>query len=141
MNQTIENRGKDGSPVDEAIIKKKMIKRSASGELTCRKAFEVSEELGVVPHVIGDFADQLGLKLVGCQLGLFGSPSGGKSIKPLDSVDAGLKKEIESGLANGRLPCATAWEIAERLALPKMTVSNACETLGLKIKPCQLGAF
>ncbi len=141
MNQEMGKKDKSGPAADEAVIKKKMIKRSSSGALTCRKAFEVAEELGVEPHIIGDFADQLGLKLIGCQLGLFGSPTGGKSIKPLDTVDADLKKEIESGLVNGRLPCSTAWAIAARLNLPKMTVSNACETLGLKVKPCQLGAF
>ena len=48
---------------------------------------------------------------------------------------------IRDALENDRLPCRAAWEIAERFGLRKMAVSGACEALGIKIKPCQMGAF
>jgi len=59
----------------------------------------------------------------------------------LDSVDSPLAAAIREGLDNNRLPCKTAWEIADRFNLPRITVSAACETLGIKIKNCQIGAF
>jgi len=39
------------------------------------------------------------------------------------------------------LSCAVSWEIADALQLTRMAVSEACEALKIKIKPCQLGAF
>ncbi len=56
-------------------------------------------------------------------------------------VDSALEGAIRAALQEGRLPCRSAWEIAERLRVPKMDVSSACEALGLKVRPCQLGAF
>jgi hypothetical protein len=32
-------------------------------------------------------------------------------------------------------------EIAAKLNIPRIKISFACETLQVKIKPCQLGAF
>jgi hypothetical protein len=52
-----------------------------------------------------------------------------------------LKENILAALKNERLPCSAAWVIAEKLNIPRMKVSAACETLQIKIKPCQLGAF
>jgi hypothetical protein len=52
-----------------------------------------------------------------------------------------LAEAIEAALEQGRLPCRAAWALAERFKLRKMAVSGACEALGIKIKPCQLGAF
>ena len=44
-------------------------------------------------------------------------------------------------LAEKKLSCRAAWDIAHRFKVPKMAVSAACEALNIKIKPCQLGAF
>jgi hypothetical protein len=56
-------------------------------------------------------------------------------------VGLGLKTAIESAAEDGRISCLNAWNIAVALAMPKIAVSNACEGLGIRIKPCQLGAF
>jgi len=48
---------------------------------------------------------------------------------------------IRAALVDRRLPCASAWDIAKTFGVRKMVVSAACEALGIKIKPCQLGAF
>jgi hypothetical protein len=62
-------------------------------------------------------------------------------VQPAKEIASALKDEIEKSLAYGRLPCAAAWEIARNLNLPRMRISAACESLHIKIKPCQLGAF
>ncbi|MGM0453557.1 MAG: hypothetical protein ACQERN_10380 [Thermodesulfobacteriota bacterium] len=125
----------------DARVRKMLTKRSKSGELACARAFGAAEELGVLPATVGRYADEMGLHLVKCQLGLFGYEPEKKIVQPRDSVSPELKAAISDGLADGRLPCAAAWEIADRLGLKKMDVSGACETLDIKIKPCQLGAF
>jgi hypothetical protein len=83
----------------------------------------------------------LGAKVVKCQLGLYGYKPNKRIVKPAEAVSPDLEKAVRDALQNGRLPCAAAWEVAERLGLRKMEVSAACETLGIKISACQLGSF
>jgi hypothetical protein len=115
--------------------------RAKEGTLGCAEAFRIAEELGVAPLVVGEVADGVDIRLVRCQLGLFGYGERKRIVKPAESVSPELERIIREGLVEGRLPCTTAWAIAARLSLPKMDVSNAAEKLGIRIKPCQLGAF
>lgn len=132
---------KKDSFISEESLRQFLQERSSQGELSCQAAFEAAAAYGLPPGQVGKYADRFGLHLVKCQLGLFGYPPQKKIVAPLDAVDADLAAAIRAGMENDRLPCRNAWEIADRLQLPRMTVSAACETLGVKIKPCQLGAF
>ncbi len=74
-------------------------------------------------------------------MGLFGYKPEKKVVKPAESVSEEMKKEIAAHLKEGKLTCADAWAIAKKLKVSKMDVSAACETMGIKITSCQLGAF
>ena len=52
-----------------------------------------------------------------------------------------MKRALEEVAENGAVTCAALWGIADRLGAERKVVSAACETLGLKIRACQLGAF
>jgi hypothetical protein len=131
---------KDQRPEQEQI-EKFLKQRTEDGKLPCAVAFNIIETLKLSPAVVGECADRLNIKLVKCQLGLFGYQPDKRRVAPAADIKPGLKSAIESALFNSRLPCASAWSIAENLGIAKMDVSNACEALGIKIKPCQLGAF
>ena len=137
----MENRKRDNQAVSEETIHKALQDASSGGELSCAAAFGVAETLNISPSAVGDYADELGLHLAKCQLGLFGHSPQKKIVRPLESVDDALAEAIREGLVNDRLSCQTAWEIADKFDIPRMKVSSACETLGGKIKPCQIGAF
>ena len=126
---------------DDVKIRKIVIKHSSKGELACKRAFDAAEALGVEPEVIGRYADAMGLKLVACQLGLFGYRPEKKVVKAAGEVDPALADLIRANVVNDRLPCNAAFTIAGETGLGKMDVSSACETLGIRVKPCQLGAF
>ncbi len=111
------------------------------GRIGCAEAFALAERLGLAPIEIGRAADRLGVRLVRCQLGLFGYLPEKKIVKPAPRVEEPLAAAIRAALAEGRLPCRAAWDIAARFGLPRMAVSAACEALAVRIKPCQLGAF
>ncbi len=83
----------------------------------------------------------MAIRLVKCQIGLFGYRPKKCIVKPAKSVPSELEKAILAGLVNDRLSCKCAWEIAHQLGIHKMKVSAACDALGIKIGPCQLGAF
>jgi hypothetical protein len=115
--------------------------RADSGTMACAVAFAIAERLHVAPIDVGQALDLEDISIVKCQLGLFGYKPEKKTVRPMEKVPNELRKEITSGLVDGRLPCAQAWAIAEKFNMSKMDISAACETLGIKIKPCQLGAF
>ena len=110
-------------------------------EISCASAFSIVSDLSVPPDEVGFTIDFLEKMLVKCQLGLYGYRPDKKIIKPADTVSQALEEAIRKALVNDRLPCAAAWGIAEELGLSKMEVSSASEALGIKITPCQLGAF
>ena len=122
-------------------LKSALLRQTTDGELPCAVAFELAKSLDVPPGAVGQAADLLELPLVKCQLGLFGYRPKKKIVKPAKVVAPELKKAILDGSQEDRLPCKTAWEIADALGIHKMKVSAACDALGVKVKPCQLGAF
>ncbi len=131
----------EAGAVVDPVLRDALLKSAAEGKLACKVAFDVANRLGVLPDAVGRAADLLELRLAKCQLGLFDHPPKKKIIKPADSIPPEMKKAILTGLVNERLPCKTAWEIAEQLGIRKMEVGAACDAMGIRIKPCQLGAF
>jgi hypothetical protein len=126
--------------VDErvaAAVKSKV----KDGAMACAVAFEIAESLSVPAEEVGFTLDSLEIKVVKCQLGLFGYAPVKRIVKPAERVAPDLEKAIRGALVKDRLPCVAAWALAEKRRLKKMDISSACETLGIKIRPCQLGTF
>ena len=134
-----EKHGPDARP--NPVAKEKIEAKSGEGELACEAAFAIAKELQVSPAEIGKTVDLLELKLNKCQLGLFGYKPDKKKVKAKAPGNRQMEADIRNALIDGKLACRDAWEIASRYGIPKMAVSGACESLDIKIKPCQLGAF
>ncbi|MGC9336167.1 MAG: hypothetical protein ACP5JJ_18645 [Anaerolineae bacterium] len=115
--------------------------RTREGKLSCGAAFHIAGALSVNPLKVGEIADQLGVRLYHCQLGLFGYNGEERIVHAIDEVSPELEQAIREGLIVGRLPCAVAWAIANRFDLRKIDVANAAEKLEIRIGQCQLGAF
>ncbi|UCH20498.1 MAG: hypothetical protein JSU83_18450 [Deltaproteobacteria bacterium] len=122
-------------------IKNEIMKRSTTKEVPCAIAFEIAKDVQTSPVEVGKTLDLVNYRLVKCQLGLFGYRPEKKIVKPRDTTNQDLKNAIRQALDNGRISCKSTWEIAVRFNVGKMTVSGICEAMGIKIKPCQLGAF
>ena len=116
-------------------------KRAVDGKIACAVAFDIAKDLGVAPGEVGFTIDMLEIRLIKCQLGLFGYGPGKKVPHATEKIPEPLEQAIRDGLTAEALPCAAAWQIAEKLKVGKRDVSAACDTLGIKIRPCQLGAF
>jgi hypothetical protein len=115
--------------------------RIINGNITCADAATIASDLHKSMQDVGVVLDLLEVSLSRCQLGLFGYSPQKKIVSPAISVTKEMEAAITQKLLNGYLPCDAAWKIAEQFALPKIQVSSACETIHIKIKPCQLGAF
>ena len=129
------------NPQMDPIITQKITEKAKNSEISCAVAFQIAEELNVTPADIGKGVDLLNVRLIKCQLGLFGYGPGKKAVKPKSPENQELENAIRVALVDTKLACRDAWDIAQRLSIPKMAVSAACEALDIKIKPCQLGAF
>lgn len=134
-----QKHGPNAKP-DESI-KTEILKLAKTDQLPCAVAFEIAKILQVSPDAVGRTADLMNFKLTKCQLGLFGYQPQKKMVEPLSHIQGDLKDAITGSLAQGKLSCERAWNIATRLGVRKMTVSCACEAMGIKITECQLGAF
>ena len=130
-----------GNEKPDPIIRDAILNSIKGSELPCAVAFSIAGELGIAAAEIGKAADLLDLRLTKCQLGLFGYTPEKKILKPLSAVDPDMEKAIRKASVDNRLSCRDAWDIAALFKVPKMKISGACEAMGLKIKPCQLGAF
>jgi hypothetical protein len=131
--------GPDEKP--DTSIKNEILKKTKNEKIPCAVAFEIAKVLQISPEKVGKTADLMNFKLTKCQMGLFGYQPKKKIVKPQDNIKEDVKDAVSHALAHGRLSCKQAWDIASRLHVGKMTVSAACEALGVKIKDCQLGAF
>jgi hypothetical protein len=112
------------------------------GRLPCASAFQIARRLEVNPQQVGEVADELGVKISQCQLGLFGyGTTRGKALESAQEVDAELGAIIRERAVEGTLPCAMAWDIARELTMKRIDVGRAAESLGIRITQCQLGCF
>jgi len=110
-------------------IAKAIREKSPGGELACGMGEKISKELKVDISEVGITAD------------LLEKPNHGKDIHAADSVSVEMKSALEEVAENGVVTCAGLWVIADRLGAERKVVSAACDTLRLKIRVCQLGAF
>lgn len=132
-----------GTPLNEQIAKA-IREKSQDGKFTCAMGEEISKKLKVSIKEVGITADLLEVKVKECQLGLFGwgkKPQHGKDIQASPSVLDEIKNAIEKAAVDGRVNCAALWTIADHFGIERKAASTACETLGFKIRSCQLGTF
>jgi hypothetical protein len=116
-------------------------KKASKGEISCAAASGIAKDLVIPPQEVGFTIDALEISIVKCQMGLYGYRPERRALKPAEAVEKDLETALRGALLNGRIPCATAWDIAARFGLAKMEVASACEALKIKISSCQLGAF
>lgn len=120
----------------------RMIRDAATdGTITCAAAHAIAASLGSTPAQVGTAIDLCEVRLIRCQLGLFGHEPESSVIKPADRVSEALGRALQEAAPGDRIACAALWSIAAGQGITRMDAAAACERLGIKIRPCQLGAF
>lgn len=115
------------------------------GKLSCAAAFKIAQAQEVSPGEVGDLADELGIRISHCQLGLFGyGPKAQglhKVVQPAETVSPELQSALQKHTREGEITCADLWAVAKKMSIPKMEASAAAEKLGLRVVQCQLHCF
>lgn len=113
--------------------------------LPCPVAHFIAASLKVTPEEVGDVATALKVKLYQCQLGLFGygrkGVSGYKIVGRTVEVPPEVLDRIKDTAKDGVISCRELWDIADEAGVLRPEVGNAADSLGVKVIPCQLGAF
>jgi hypothetical protein len=126
----------------DPVIKKKILARAKNGRVSCAAAHLIAKEQQCSPKTVGMNVDLLEMRLNKCQLGLYGyGKQSSKAFEEVNDVETEFEKAIQKFVVDGRISCENAWQVAKKMKLKKMDVAAACEFLGIKVKPCQLGAF
>ncbi len=142
---THEDRGHYAGKHKEAVIDETLrpliMDAANDGKITCSSLHRIARAQNIPPGQVGIQADLLELRLIECQLGLFGHGSKGKLLDPEIKIPPELEARLDEAVEDGRVSCLSCWEIARELKMKRLDVANACEKKEYRIKPCQLGAF
>jgi hypothetical protein len=114
---------------------------TTNGAISCAAAHKIASDCSVTPEEVGRELDAQEVQITLCQLGIFKHSTDRPAAPANLELTPELKKALSEGLVNERLPCETAWSVADRLGLTKRQIGAACDRLGIKINACQLGTF
>ena len=119
---------------------------AAGGQITCPRAFALARRLGISPAEAGAAADDLGVRVSRCQLGLFGygSKADGKNkiVQAMDPVPSGLAARLLAAAGErGAVTCAQVWDVARQARIGRLAAAGAAQGLGIHVSECQLGCF
>ncbi len=119
--------------------------RLDNGRLPCNQAFAIAQILGAEPLAVGQAANEAGIRISRCQLGLFGygpkAEGKHKIVHAMDEVPARLAARLRAAAEGEALTCAAVWKVADGLGYKRIEASSAVEAMGLKVSRCQLGCF
>jgi hypothetical protein len=122
-----------------------MLNRLEDGRLPCNQAFAIAQILGLEPLHVGLTANEEGMRISRCQLGLFGygpkAEGKHKIVDTMEDVPERLAARLRSEARQDGITCSGVWRAADGLGIRRMEASSACEAMGIKVTRCQLGCF
>ncbi len=126
--------------INEELVKE-VLAASKENEITCQACFEVADSLNEQVALVGVALDDQGIRIVECQLGLFGYKPDKKRVEPVKPDDPSILDAVKQSSLEGAIKCSATWELADRFKTEKQTISDTCQYLNIKITNCRLGAF
>jgi hypothetical protein len=129
----------------DELIHQAMMERLEDGRLPCNQAFAIARLLGVEPLAVGMEANDAGIRISRCQLGLFGygpkAEGRHKIVHPMEDVPGRLAARLRAAADSTGISCDAVWQVADGLGFKRIEVSSAVEAMGLRVSRCQLGCF
>ena len=122
-----------------------MIERLQDGKLPCNRAFALAQALDVEPLTVGLTANETGIRVSRCQLGLFGygpkAEGKHKIVHAMDEVPERLAARLRAAADGDAITCEAIWKVADGLGYKRIEASSAVEAMGLRVSRCQLACF
>jgi hypothetical protein len=119
--------------------------RLEHGKLPCNQAFAIAQLLGLEPLTVGLAANETGIRISRCQLGLFGygpkAEGKHKIVHAMGEMPERLAARLRAEADGEEILCRAVWKAADGLGYSRIEASSAVEAMGLKVSRCQLGCF
>lgn len=128
-------------PDIDRLITERINASLIEGKLPCPIAFKAARDLEVSLGAVGGKADELGIRIIDCQLGCFGSKKATHEELKDMQISPPVAEAIQASLVNGKIPCATAHELARKLKIGRRKVGDTASKLNIRVSDCQLGCF
>ncbi len=112
-----------------------------NGRLPCPVAFLAAKKANASLKAIGEKADELGIRIIDCQLGCFGAKKATHEELAGMPIDGNVAKAVREALVGGGLPCAVAHEVARKLKVSRRKVGDTATQMKVHVVECQLGCF
>jgi hypothetical protein len=97
------------------------------------------------PLDVGFAANEAGIRISRCQLGLFGygpkAEGKHKIVHAMDEVPERLAARVRAAADEGAITCAAIWKVADGLGYRRIEASSAVEAMGLRVSHCSLACF
>lgn len=127
---------------EDTAIAARLAETAENGKISCADAHAIATAIGKTPDQIGMQADLAELCISRCQLGLFGYFPEKKKLNPDIVVPDPAARILDAAAGlKQRLSCQACWKLAAELGVSRLDMGAFCEKKGIRIKPCQLGAF
>ena len=125
-----------------------------NGQLSCEEAHSIAGARGVNPQAVRQQADDLGIRVSRCQLGLFGyakekgmpgfraareAVGGGEG--KTEPVPENVAAAVRDACSDNEITCAALWELGRAHNVLRFEMGCIAESLELSVKKCQLGCF
>jgi len=122
-----------------------MVERLQDGKLPCNRAFAIAQILDLEPLTVGLTANETGIRISRCQLGLFGygpkAEGKHKIVHAMADVPERLAALLRAEAEGENITCDAVWRVADGLGYKRIEASSAVEAMGLRVSRCQLACF
>jgi hypothetical protein len=111
------------------------------GYVPCPSAWKIAGDAGVSRIDVGAMIDKLGIRVTDCMLGCFKVSKTGYTGSVTEPFSEEVDRRVEALGEKGELTCASAFALASELNVKPISLADAANVRGYKIRQCQLGCF
>ena len=109
------------------------------GFIRCKDLLSAAGSAGITGEEARKHADNGNIKIMQCQLGLFGWEED-TDTTPAE-ITGDIKDCLHSAAADMTITCPALWKCASSCGVSRREIGAAADALGYKIRGCQLGIF
>ncbi|MBN1370081.1 MAG: hypothetical protein JW954_07605 [Dehalococcoidaceae bacterium] len=122
-------------------IRTRVAESLESGYLPCPAAWKIARQSGVVRIAVGAVADEMGKRVVDCQIGCFKVDKTPFGTQEPARLSPEISAEILRLNEENSLTCEAVFTVAKTYRLKPTDIAGEINALGLKVSACQLGCF
>jgi hypothetical protein len=111
------------------------------GYVACPTGWKLAKDGGVSRLDVGAMIDKLGVRVTDCQLGCFKVEKSAYTGTTTEPLDEEVSRRVKALGEEGELTCSNVFALARELKVKPLSVANAANVQGYKLRQCQLGCF